>query len=179
MAFQLANRPLILRGLIGVLTLVALAILLAGVASGTAAASGADVPEAPRNLRVSPGESGELVVSWEAPAGDGGSEVTGYRVQWKSGSQDYDGAPESTRQAAVTGPDSLTYTISDLKDGTEYTVRVIAANDDGDGAPSEEAKITPRPAPKPATQPAGPRDGSGEDGVYTWRERRPHHDGAP
>ena len=170
MAFQLANRPLILRGLIGVLTLVALAILLAGVASGTAAASGADVPEAPRNLRVSPGESGELVVSWEAPAGDGGSEVTGYRVQWKSGSQDYDGAPESTRQAAVTGPDSLTYTISDLKDGTEYTVRVIAANDDGDGAPSEEAKITPRPAPKPATQPAGPRDGSGEDGVYTWRD---------
>ena len=107
------------------------------------------MPEAPRNLRVSPGESGELVVSWEAPAGDGGSAISGYKVQWKSGSQDYDGAPESTRQAAVTGPNSLTYTISDLKDGMEYTVRVIAANGVGASAPSAEATATPRPAPTP------------------------------
>ena len=170
MAFQPANRTLILRGLTCLLTLAGLVLLLALVVPGTAAATGADVPEAPRNLRVSPGESGELVVSWEAPAGDGGSAISGYKVQWKSGSEDYDGATESTRQAAVAGPGRLTRTISDLKDGTEYTVRVIATNGVGDGAPSAEATATPRPAPSPEGQPADPKGGSGEDGVYTWRD---------
>ena len=169
MAFQPANRTLILRGLTCLLTLAGLVLLLEAVAPGTASATGADVPEAPRNLRVSPGESGELVVSWEAPAGDGGSAISGYQVQWKSGSEDYDGAPESTRQA-VTGNDRLTHTIGDLKDGTAYTVRVIATNGVGDGAPSAEATAAPRPAPAPEGQPAGPRDDSGEDGVYTWRD---------
>ena len=161
---------LILRVLTCLLTLVGLGLLLAAVATGTAAATEADVPEAPRNFRLSPGESGELVVSWEAPAGDGGSAISGYKVQWKSGSEDYDGAPESTRQAAVAGPDRFTHTISDLKDGTEYTVRVIATNGVGDGAPSGEATATPRPAPKAEGQPADPKDGSGEAGVYTWRD---------
>ncbi len=169
MAFQPANWTLILRGLTCLLTLAGLVLLLAAVAPGTAAATGADVPEAPRNLRVSPGESGELVVSWEAPAGDGGSAISGYQVQWKSGSEDYDGAPESTRQA-VTGNDRLTHTIGDLKDGTAYTVRVIATNGVGDGAPSAEATAAPHAAPTPEGQPAGPRDDSGEDGVYTWRD---------
>ena len=169
MAFQPANRTLILRGLTCLLTLAGLVLLLAAVAPGTAAATGADVPEAPRNLRVSPGESGELVVSWEAPAGAGGSAISGYKVQWKSGSDDYDGTPESSRQA-VTGNDRLAHTISDLKDGTEYTVRVIATNGAGDGAPSAETTATPRPAPAPEGQPDGPRGGSGEDGVYTWRD---------
>ena len=166
MAFQPANRTLILRGLTCLLTLAGLVLPLAAVGPGTAAATEADVPEAPRHLRVSPGESGELVVSWEAPAVAGGSAISGYQVQWKSGSEDYDGTPESTRQAAVTGPGRLTHTISDLKDGTEYTVRVIATNGAGDGAPSAEATAPPRPTPAPD----GPRGGSGEDGVYTWRD---------
>ncbi len=169
MAFQPADRTLILRVLTCVLTLVGLVLLLAAVVPGTAAATEADVPEAPRNLRVSPGESGELVVSWGAPADDGGSAISGYQVQWKSGSEDYDGAPESTRQA-VTGNDRLTHTISDLKDGTAYTVRVIATNGVGDGAPSAEATATPGPAPTPEGQAANPKGGSGEDGVYTWRD---------
>ena len=170
MAFQPADRTLILRGLTCLLTLAGLVLLLGVVAPGAASATEADVPEAPRHLRVSPGESGELVVSWEAPAGDGGSAISGYKVQWKSGSEDYDGAPESTRQAAVAGPGRLTRTISDLKDGTEYTVRAIATNGVGGGAPSAEATATPRPAPAPEGQPAAPKGGSGGDGVYTWRD---------
>ena len=169
MAFQPASRTLILRGLTCLLSLVGLALLLAPVAAGTASATEADVPEAPRHLRVSPGESGELVVSWEAPTADGGSAISGYKVQWKSGSEDYDGAPGSIRQA-TTGNDPLTYTISDLKNGTEYTVRVIATNGAGDGAPSAEATATPRPPPTPEGQSAGSKGGSGEDGVYTWRD---------
>ena len=169
MDFKSANRTLILRGFACLLTLVGLVLLLAAVTAGTAAATEADVPEAPRHLRVSPGESGELVVSWEAPASDGGSAISGYKVQWKSGSEDYDWAPGSIRQA-TTGNDPLTYTISDLKNGTEYAVRVIATNGAGEGAPSTEATATPRPAPTPEGQPANPRGGSTEDGVYIWRD---------
>ena len=68
MDFKSANRTLILRGLACLLTLAGLVLLLAAVSPGTAAATEAEVPEAPRNLRVSPGESRELDVSWEAPA---------------------------------------------------------------------------------------------------------------
>ena len=43
----------------------------------------ANVPDAPEHLNVSLHDTGALDVSWEAPARDGGSAVTGYRVQWK------------------------------------------------------------------------------------------------
>ena len=109
----------------------------AAVAAETAA------PDAPQSLNVSPDDSGTLDVSWEAPASDGGSAITGYKVQWKSGSEDYDGSAGSTRQAEITNPASRTHTITGLTDDVEYTVRVIAVNDAGDGPPSDEATATP------------------------------------
>ena len=107
------------------------------------------VPDAPQSLNVSPDDTGTLDVSWEAPASDGGSDITGYKVQWKSGSEDYDGSAGSTRQAEITDPASRTHSITGLTDGVEYTVRVIAANDVGDGPPSDEATGTPRETTPP------------------------------
>ena len=107
------------------------------------------VPDAPQSLNVSPNDTGTLDVSWEAPASDGGSGITGYKVQWKSGSEDYDGSAGSTRQAEITDPASRTHTITGLTDGVEYTVRVIAVNDVGDGPPSDEATGTPRETTPP------------------------------
>ena len=107
------------------------------------------VPDAPQSLNVSPDDTGTLDVSWEAPASDGGSAITGYKVQWKSGSEDYDGSAGSTRQAEITDPASRTHTITGLTDGVEYTVRVIAVNDVGDGPPSDEATATPRETTPP------------------------------
>ena len=115
----------------------------AAVAAETAA------PDAPRSLNVSPDDTGTLDASWEAPASDGGSAITGYRVQWKSGSEDYDESAGSTRQAEITDPASRTHTITGLTDGVEYTVRVIAVNDVGDGPPSDEATETPRETTPP------------------------------
>ena len=113
-------------------------------------------PAPPQNLNVSLHGTGELDLSWEAPIsdlageiggegthGDGGSPITGYKVQWKSGSEDYDGSAGSTRQAEITDPASRTHTITGLTDGVEYAVRVIAVNDVGDGPPSDEATGTP------------------------------------
>ena len=119
-------------------------------------------PAPPQNLNVSLHGTGELDLSWEAPIsdlageiggegthGDGGSPITGYKVQWKSGSEDYDGSAGSTRQAEITDPASRTHTITGLTDGVEYTVRVIGVNDEGDGPPSDEATGTPRETTPP------------------------------
>ena len=91
-------------------------------------------PDAPGNISVSPGESGELVVTWQAPSGDGGSAVTGYRVQWKESAASWD-TPADVSEAAVTGS---THTITGLSDGMEYAVRVIATSEAGDSPSSGE-----------------------------------------
>ena len=118
-------------------------------AATAAVAAETAVPDAPQSLNVSPDDTGTLDVSWEAPASDGGSAITGYKVQWKSGSEDYDGSAGSTRQAEITDPASRTHTITGLTDGVEYAVRVIAVNDVGDGPPSDEATGTPRETTPP------------------------------
>ena len=108
MTLPRANRLLISRAALVLLALVALAILFVGAPTASAddppQVPSADPPEAPRGLRVSPGGSGELVASWRAPDSDGGSAITGYRVQWKSGSEDYDDSVSSTRQGGDYGP---------------------------------------------------------------------------
>ena len=101
------------------------------------------VTGAPRNLKVTAGDGGELKVSWEGPASDSGSTITGYKVQWKSGAEEYDGTAASTRQAAVTGMASLSYIITGLTNDVAHTVRVIAINSQGDGAPSAGVTGTP------------------------------------
>ena len=117
--------------------------------SAATAPVAATVPSAPVGLAVatSEGRERELTLSWSAPESDGGSEVTGYKVQWKSGTEAYDGSEMSTRQAAVSDPPALSHTLTDLTVGTAYTVRVLAVNDAGDGAAAEaEATVQDRVA---------------------------------
>ena len=86
----------------------------------------------------------ELTVSWLRA-----EKADDYKVQWKSGDQDYDEA----RQARAGGADKTEYVISDLEGGTEYTVRVvptrnlILAWNQGQGQldsePSAEVRGTP------------------------------------
>ena len=42
-------------------------------------------PDPPANVRITDEGDGSLGVAWDVPPSDGGSEITGYRVQWKSG----------------------------------------------------------------------------------------------
>ena len=99
---------------------------------------GGCVPEAPGDLDVTAIGDGKLSVSWEAPSYDGGAPIEGYKMQWKSGSEDFD----PSRQAEVTDLANLSHTISVLTDGVAYTVRVLAYNTNGDGAASDEATVT-------------------------------------
>ena len=103
------------------------------------------VPDAPQSLNVSLDDTGTLDVSWEAPASDGGSAITGYKVQWKRAADSWD-TPADVFEATVS---RMTHTITGLTDGVEYTVRVIAVNDVGDGPPSDEATGTPRETTPP------------------------------
>lgn len=78
-----------------------------------------------------------LQVSWTPIAG-----ADGYKVQWKSGDEDYD---DEARQAVVDGGDTAGYTITGLTDGAEYTVRVLATRAITDDGPfSEEVSGTTR-----------------------------------
>ena len=95
----------------------------------------------PEPLQVATGASQELVVSWETHSG--GPLATGYKVQWKSGTEDFNGSATSTRQAMLTDLSTLTYTIDGLTNGTDYTVRVIGYNATGDGPPSAEETAAP------------------------------------
>ena len=78
-------------------------------------------------LRATTGDA-SLNMSWSPVTGT----VTGYKVQWKSGDQNYD----ITRQNTVSSGTSNT--ITGLSNGTSYTLRVTAYNDSGDGETSSE-----------------------------------------
>ena len=89
-------------------------------------------------VSVAPG-NGQLVVSWTAV-----DNATGYRVQWKSGGQNYN---TTDRQFTVTSSSTTSHTIIGLTNGTEYTVQVIATRTGAnDGPPSEEMTGTPMAA---------------------------------
>ena len=107
------------------------------------------VPGVPANLLVSQGDSGGILkVSWQAPASNGGSNLTGYTVQWKAASGNWT-VPADVSEATATG---TTHTITGLTDGTPYTVRIIATNHVGDGKPTSEETATPQ-APVPLRDP--------------------------
>ena len=112
----------------------------------------ATTPGAPQSVVAERGD-GSVTVRWAA-AGDGGSAITGYRVQWRTGAQMFD---QSSRERLV-GADDLSYLVAGLANGTQHFVRVVAVNDVGDGEPSAEASSTP------ARQPEAPRSVAAQRG---------------
>ncbi len=111
----------------------------------------ATVPAPPEDLDASVGQTGTLTLTWAAPTwnrsdflsgdsgvGDGGSDITGYIVQWRLASGSWGTAGDVT-EATVTG---TTHTISGLNASSTYRVRVLAQNAIGRGAPSTEVTVS-------------------------------------
>ena len=122
----------------------------------------AQVPGTPQNLRATTGNSGELAVSWDAPSSNGGSEINGYKVQWKASSGSWD-TPADVSETTVT---ATAHTITGLTDGTEYDVQVLAVNSEGAGEASSGATATPvNPTPLTATTHNAP---SSHDGTTAF-----------
>ena len=104
-------------------------------------------PAPPRNLTASSTAPGELSLRWQAPSwgirdwldersnvGNGGSDVTGYKVQWKRSTGSWN-VPADVSEETAAGE---THTITNLTGGQTYTLRVIATNGVGDSEPSRE-----------------------------------------
>ena len=111
----------------------------------TAAASTFGVPGAPTGVIAAAGNA-RAAVGWAAPASDGGSPITGYRVEVSN---------DNTR--TCTGNASATRcTVAGLANGTAYTFVVFAINAVGNSAPSGPSNsVTPR-APVIPTLPTPP-----------------------
>jgi len=120
-------------------------------------------PSAPRNLAASPGDT-EVTLTWDPPADDGGSAITGYELQVDQG--DWKKAETA---------DGLSVVVKDLKNEQSYTFSVRAVNGIDPGA-AATVRATPRST---ITAPSAPRDlaaspGNGEV-TLTWSP--PSNDG--
>ena len=89
------------------------------------------VPGAPTNLTVV-GGNGEVVLSWDAPASDGGAAIT-----------DYEYRINRSGPWIPIGSTDTTHTVTGLDNGTEYTFQVRAVNAAGRSASTNRAEATP------------------------------------
>ena len=102
-----------------------------GGGGGGGGAPRTSAPGAPRNL-MAVGGDGQAVLSWDAPASDGGAAITDYeyringRGPWIS-----------------IGSTLTTHTVTGLVNGTEYTFQVRAVNAAGRRGPSNRIEATP------------------------------------
>ena len=101
-----------------------------------------------------------LYVSWTLDD-DGGSNITEYQVQWKSGAQTFD---SSRQQAGGTGTNTR---IETLINGTEYDVRVRVMNSAGWGEWSDIDSGTPVEGPAVSLSAATLQVDEGGSGAYS------------
>ena len=96
-------------------------------------------PSAPRNL-LAEGGDGQVKLTWEAPASDGGAAIT-----------DYEYRIDRRNPWTAIGSTDTTHTVSGLVNGTVYVFEVRAVNRIGRGRASNRAEATPE-APEVFTQ---------------------------
>jgi hypothetical protein len=135
-------------------------------ATVTPGGDSATTPGAPTIGSATPGNA-QASVTWSAPADNGGTAITGYQVQVRSGGG-------SWGTAATAGPSATGAIVTGLTNGTTYSVRVIATNAIGDGSPSATVTVTPAApvSPPAATAPGAPAIGTATPGnaasTVTW-----------
>jgi hypothetical protein len=118
--------------------------------SATATEQPSGTPSYPQNLVATPGE-GKVTLTWQAPADDGGSDVTGYQIYRRQG----EGA---TSQIGTVGAGTLTYVDTTGNAGTTYSYFVLATNANGAGAQSATVNAAPQE----------PSDGGGTDNTLLY-----------
>lgn len=97
---------------------------------GETAHASATVPGAPTSLTSAP-KIRETTLTWVAPANNGGSAITDYKIEQQIGS----GAWTTLVDGVST---ALTFTVTGLTNGLVHKYRVSAINDVGVGIPSSE-----------------------------------------
>src|SRR5207249_6846313 len=111
----------------------------------TAPATTLVVPPPPTGLTAATASSSQINLSWTAPADNGGSAITGYKIERST-----DGGSSWSTLVANTGSTATTYSDTGLAHTTTYTYRVSAINSVGTSPPSNGASATaPAIAPSP------------------------------
>lgn len=113
----------------------------AGATANSNSTTTVNVPDAPTTVAATSNANQQSVVTWVAPAYNGGLAIIAYRV-WA-----YVGG---VSQGNVVVGNVLTYTYTGLTNGTGYTFKVDAINSIGDGALSVASSVaTPATTPGP------------------------------
>ncbi|QLH08830.1 hypothetical protein DSQ19_04450 [Candidatus Nitrosotenuis sp. DW1] len=107
------------------------------------------VPGAPTGLTAVPVSPTQVNLSWTTPSNNGGSAISGYKIESKSGSGSYSVLVSNTAST------STIYSHTGLVTGTVYTYKVSAVNSIGTGTTSSEVSATPTSSSS-ATVPSAP-----------------------
>jgi len=102
-----------------------------GANSNSVSATPGTVPDAPTGLTATAG-NGQVVLSWTAPASDGGNPITDYAI-----------VINGSATPISTGSTATSYTATGLTNGTSYSFQVVAINAIGSSAASTAATATP------------------------------------
>ncbi len=106
-----------------------------GPRSSEVSATPATLPSAPQSLQSEAGDS-YVLLTWIAPADDGGSEITAYTV--------YRGNASSPFAVLVTLGNVLAYNDTSVLNGVTYYYKVGASNSLGPGPNSSQISATPQ-----------------------------------
>jgi hypothetical protein len=123
---------------------------LLGVTAAAGAGAVATVPGAPTGITVTPGNN-TVQVGWTAPASDGGSVITGYRVQ-RATDAGFTANLTTVAAADLASP----YDDATAVNGTAYYYRVAAINAIGTGADAASGSVTPSASATAPATPAAP-----------------------
>jgi hypothetical protein len=90
-------------------------------------------PGVPTNFLTTPSNT-QVTLTWQAPAINGGSAITGYKV--------YQSTTQTGTYSLIASPSGLNYTNTGLTNGQTYWYKVSAVNAQGEGAASNIANGT-------------------------------------
>ncbi len=94
------------------------------------------IPSPPIKLTASTKTSTSIGITWSAPADDGNSPITGYKIESKKDNGSFTTLVEDTQSSL------RTYTHTGLVKDSKYTYRVSAINSVGTSEPSNESSAT-------------------------------------
>ncbi len=100
------------------------------------------VPGSP-TLSANPSSATSVSLSWIPPSNDGGSAITGYKIEYANGTSQY------VVLVSNTGNSQTGYIHNGLVTGTSYSYRVTAINSIGLGNPSNVVTVQPQETKTP------------------------------
>ena len=110
-----------------------------------------DKPSIPQNFRVTDVWKDYMMLVWEAPESDGGSPLSAYTLEQR------DAYEVSYKFVASVPADAVSYQVTNLQEGHEYSYRIYSQN--AAGLSEKPAEIKPPVQAKlPFEKPSAPKD---------------------